>query len=304
MTTVPAPEQLDALIVGAGFSGLYQLHRPRQLGFKVKIYEAAPALGGVWYWNRYPGARCDTYGPLYQFSLPELWQDWDFDELYPSWDKIREYFQHVDDKLELSPDIRYNTRVTQARFDEDSCRWEVDTESGPRASARHLVLCTGIGSKPHTPDIPGLADFGGRCLHTARWPQEGVDLTGLRIGVLGTGATGVQVIQEAGPVAAHITVFQRTPNMALPMRQRQLDPVHERAEVAALERPRLERVRCGEGVDHAGISWSARSRAGLAARLGWWGSLTTGGPTTGRSDPKTSASSPTAASMAAIARGP
>lgn len=264
MTTVPAPEQLDALIVGAGFSGLYQLHRLRQLGFKVKIYEAAPALGGVWYWNCYPGARCDTYGPLYQFSLPELWQDWDFDELYPSWDKIREYFQHVDDKLELSPDIRYNTRVTQARFDEDSCRWEVDTESGPRASARHLVLCTGIGSKPHTPDIPGLADFGGRCLHTARWPQEGVDLTGLRIGVLGTGATGVQVIQEAGPVAAHITVFQRTPNMALPMRQRQLDPAGKRALKENMEEKYRKRARTRAGYDFDYLDYAGPTCAGMS----------------------------------------
>ncbi|MGE0861197.1 MAG: flavin-containing monooxygenase [Gammaproteobacteria bacterium] len=264
MSSLAAPEQLDALVVGAGFSGLYQLHRLRKLGLKVKIYEAAPALGGVWYWNCYPGARCDTYGPLYQFSLPELWQDWDFDELYPSWDKIREYFRHVDDKLEFSQDIRYNTRVTHARFDEDSCRWQVDTESGQRASARYLVLCTGIGSKPHTPDIPGLADFGGRCLHTARWPQEGVDLTGLRIGVLGTGATGVQVIQEAGPHAAHITVFQRTPNMALPMRQRQLDLAGKRALKENMEEKYRKRARTRAGYDFDYLDYAGPTCAGMS----------------------------------------
>ena len=216
-------EVLDVLIIGAGFSGLYQLDRLRQLGFSVKIYEAAPALGGVWYWNCYPGARCDTHGPLYQFSREDLWKDWDFDELYPSWDKIREYFHYVDGKLNLSQDIRFNTRVSAAEFDETRCRWVVRTENGWTADARFLVLCTGIGSKPHLPDIKGLQDFRGAVHHTAQWPQEGVDLTGERVGVIGTGATGVQVIQELGPIVSHLTVFQRTPNMALPMRQRKLD---------------------------------------------------------------------------------
>lgn len=258
------PEQLDALVVGAGFSGLYQLHRLRELGFKVKIYEAAPALGGVWYWNCYPGARCDTYGPLYQFSLPVLWQDWDFDELYPSWDKIREYFAHVDRRLNLSQDIRYNTRVTDAHFDEANCRWQVETESGPGAAARFLVLCTGIGSKPYTPNIAGLDDFGGRCLHTARWPQEGVDLKGQRIGVLGTGATGVQVIQEAGPDAAHITVFQRTPNMALPMRQRQLDDAGKRALKVDMHAKYAKRARTRAGYDFDYLDYAGPTCAGMS----------------------------------------
>lgn len=264
MSAEATPEQLDALVVGAGFSGLYQLHRLRQRGFKVKIYEAAPALGGVWYWNCYPGARCDTYGPLYQFSMRELWQDWDFDELYPSWDKIREYFQHVDAKLGLSRDIRYDTRVTGAHFDEASRRWLVDTESGHRASAQFLVLCTGIGSKPHTPDIPGLADFGGRCVHTARWPQEGVDLKGLSIGVIGTGATGVQVIQEAGPDAAHITVFQRTPNMALPMRQRRLDAAGQRALKENMEEKYAKRARTRAGYDFDYLDYAGPTCAGMS----------------------------------------
>ena len=255
-------ENLDILIVGAGFSGLYQLYRLRQLGFKVKIYEAAPQLGGVWYWNCYPGARCDTYGPLYQFSMEELWRDWDFDELYPSWDQIREYFQHADRKLGLSADIRYNTRVSAARFDEAQCRWNVGTENGHRASAQFLVLCTGIGSKPHRPEIPGLGDFAGRSFHTAQWPQQGVDLSGQRIGVLGTGATGVQVIQEAGPVAAQLTVFQRTPNMALPMRQRRLDAAAKRALKVNMKEKYARRARTKAGYDFDYLDYAGESAAG------------------------------------------
>lgn len=276
MHDASSPEQLDVLIVGAGFSGLYQLYRLRELGFKVKIYEAAPALGGVWYWNCYPGARCDTYGPLYQFSIEELWRDWDFDELYPSWDKIRDYFQHVDTRLGLGKDIRYNTRVSAARFDEASCRWQVETESGQRASAQFLVLCTGIGSEPHTPELAGVQDFGGRCLHTARWPQEGVDLEGQRIGVLGTGATGVQVVQESGPLAAHLTVFQRTPNMALPMRQRQLDEAGKRALKVNMAEKYAKRARTRAGYDFDYLDYAGPTAVGysdeqiLAMYEGFW----------------------------------
>ena len=262
MSETSSHDNLDILIVGAGFSGLYQLYRLRQLGFKVKIYEAAPALGGVWYWNCYPGARCDTYGPLYQFSLEALWKDWDFDELYPSWDKIREYFHYVDNKLGLSADIRYNRRVSAARFDERNCRWQVTTEDGHSAAAQFLVLCTGIGSKPHRPTITGLDDFGGRCYHTGHWPQQGVDLNGQRIGVLGTGATGVQIIQEAGAVAAHLTVFQRTPNMALPMRQRQLDAAAKRALKVNMAEKYAKRARTRAGYDFDYLDYAGESAAG------------------------------------------
>lgn len=262
MNTAELRDDVDVLVIGAGFSGLYQLHQLRQRGFSVKCYEAAPQLGGVWYWNCYPGARCDTHGPLYQFSLDELWQDWDFDELYPSRDKIREYFEYVDRKLGLSTDIRFDTRVRAASFDEATCRWTVEAENGRTAHARFMVMCTGIGSKPFRPAIPGLEDFGGTVYHTAQWPQEGVDLHGLRVGVLGTGATGVQVIQETGPIARHLTVFQRTPNMALPMRQKQLDAAAKRALKQGLREKYAKRARTFGGYEFDFYDYAGESSAG------------------------------------------
>jgi len=256
-------EALDVLVIGAGFSGLYQLDRLRRLGYSVKIYEAAPALGGVWYWNCYPGARCDTYGPLYQYSDPALWQGWDFDELYPSWDKIREYFHYVDAKLDLSRDIRYDTRVVGATFDESKHHWVVRTENGRTAHARFMLMCTGIGSKPYTPPIAGLESFAGRVYHTARWPQEGVDLSGRHVGVLGTGATGVQVIQELGPVVATLTVFQRTPNMALPMRQQTLDEAGKRALRENMQERYAKRARTFGGYDFDFNDYAGPTAAGL-----------------------------------------
>ncbi|MGK2880640.1 MAG: flavin-containing monooxygenase [Mycobacterium sp.] len=216
-------DEVDVLIVGAGFAGLYQLQRLRSLGLSVKVYEAAPSLGGVWYWNCYPGARVDSRGTIYQFSAPQLWRKFDYDELYPGYREVRAYFDHVDAELGLRRDIRFDTHVVGADFDEQARRWVVRTGTGSIGRARFLVLCTGIGAKPVLPDIRGLADFAGDWHHTALWPQGGVELAGKRIGVIGTGATGVQVVQECAARAAHLTVFQRTPNMALPMRQRKLD---------------------------------------------------------------------------------
>jgi cyclohexanone monooxygenase len=232
--STPTSDELDVLVVGAGFAGLYQLDRLRNLGYSVTVFEAGSDLGGVWYWNCYPGARVDTWAPLYQFSREDLWRDFDFTELYPGWDEVRRYFRHVDRKLDLSKDIRFSTRVIGAEFDEERRQWEVrarDERTGETSSvrARYLVLCTGFGSKPYVPDIPGLDTFAGECHHTARWPQGGLDVTGKRVGVIGTGASGVQVIQESAPDAAHLTVFQRTPNLALPMRQQQLDAAANRA---------------------------------------------------------------------------
>jgi cation diffusion facilitator CzcD-associated flavoprotein CzcO len=216
-------EELDVVIVGAGFAGLYLLDRLRGMGMSVQVFDAGDGPGGVWYWNCYPGARVDSPGPMYQFSRDDLWRDWKFSELYPSWQEIREYFHYVDKKLGLSRDIRFNRRVNQAEFDPARNRWTVRSSDGSVTRARYFVLCTGLGSKPYTPELPGLNDFAGERHHTAFWPQQGLDLAGKRVGVLGTGASGVQVAQEAAAVAAHLTVFQRTPNLALPMRQKKLD---------------------------------------------------------------------------------
>ncbi len=189
----------------------------------MKVFEAGSDIGGIWYWNCYPGARVDSYEPLYQFSSEELWRDWNFSELYPSWEELRAYFRHVDEKLDLSRDIRFNIRVTGAEFDTDRDQWVVQASDGSVARAKFFVLCTGLSAIPYIPAIGGLKDFRGICHHTGLWPQEGVDFKGKRVGVIGTGASGVQVIQEVYRDAAELTVFQRTPNLALPMRQRKLD---------------------------------------------------------------------------------
>ncbi|MFC4946334.1 flavin-containing monooxygenase [Pseudonocardia sp. GCM10023141] len=217
--------ELDVLIVGAGFAGLYQLDRLRERGHGVHVLESAPGLGGVWYWNCYPGARVDTWASMYQFSDEDLWKDWDYSVLYPDWSEVREYFRYIDEKKNYSRDISFNTPVDSALFDEATRRWNVtatDRATGTTREfqARHLVLCTGFGSKPFVPDLPGLQDYTGEIHHTARWPQGGLSLDGKRVAVIGTGASGVQVAQEAAPVASQLTVFQRTPNLALPMRQR------------------------------------------------------------------------------------
>jgi cation diffusion facilitator CzcD-associated flavoprotein CzcO len=216
-------EYLDVILVGAGFAGLYLLDQLRRLGMSVKVFEAGSDLGGVWHWNCYPGARVDSPGKIYQYSSEPLWRDWRFSELYPSWEEVRAYFHYVDEKLDLKRDIQFNRRVTAAAFDPAHNRWTVASDDGSVAHARYFILCTGFGSKPYTPKLPGLADFGGECHHTALWPQQGLDMTGRRVGVIGTGSSGVQVAQEAAGVAAHLTVFQRTPNLALPMRQAKLD---------------------------------------------------------------------------------
>ena len=228
-TTTNAVEELDVLVIGAGFAGIYQLDRLRSLGRSVKVFEAGSELGGIWYWNCYPGARVDTEGAIYQFSRDDLWKDWEFTELYPDWQEVRDYFAYLDRKLDISKDVRFNTRVTAADFDSDHNRWVVRASDGTTVRCRYLVPCLGFGSKPYIPAIPGLDRFAGACHHTALWPQEGLDLTGKRVAVIGTGVSGVQVIQETARDAAAVTVFQRTPNLAMPMGQRKLTPAEQAA---------------------------------------------------------------------------
>ncbi len=209
----------EVLIIGAGFSGLYLLMKLRDLGFQVHLVEAAPGIGGVWHWNCYPGARVDTHCDIYQFSDPELWQDWEWSERFPGWAEMRAYFEHVDRKRSLSKDISYSTRITAATFDKAQHRWTVNADTGVEFRAQYVVPCLGFAAKPYTPQIPGQSTFAGEAHHTAWWPQEDLDFTGKKVGIIGTGASGIQVAQEAARQAERCVVFQRTPNMYLPMGQ-------------------------------------------------------------------------------------
>ena len=219
---------LDALVVGAGFSGLYLLHRLRSEGFNVRLVEASDGVGVVWQNNRYPGARGDSHVPNYELSLEAVWRDWAWTERFPGRDELVASFDHVVTVLDLARDIDLDTRVAAARFDESTHRWSVTTD-GRGYECRYLLLCTGFGSKAYTPDLPGLDTFAGVCHHSAHWPADGEPARSGRVGVIGTGASGVQVVQELAPVAAHLTVFQRSPVMAIPMRQRSLEQAEQNA---------------------------------------------------------------------------
>jgi cation diffusion facilitator CzcD-associated flavoprotein CzcO len=214
----------DVVIVGAGFSGIYQLHKLRRLGFSVRVLDGADDLGGTWHWNCYPGARVDTQVPIYGYSDESLWRDWNWTERYPGWEELRSYFEFVDKKWDLKKDIQFKSWVTAARFDENEIRWTLTISNQSSVKARFVILATGSSSPPYIPKIEGAETFVGPKHHTALWPREGLSLEGKRVAVIGTGASGVQVVQEAAKVARHLTVFQRTPNMALPMSQLKLDP--------------------------------------------------------------------------------
>jgi cyclohexanone monooxygenase len=220
-------EEMDALIIGGGFAGVYQLMNLRELGFNAKLYDMAGQLGGIWYWNRYPGARVDTTCPLYQFSREDLWRDWTYTELFPAWHEIRAYFQYVENKLGLTEDVRLNTRIKSATFDQTRNQWLVSTDKGVTVRTRYLIICTGFASKPHYPKIEGIESFVGLTAHAGRWPQDDVDLAGKRVGIVGTGASGVQLTEQASLKAKHVTLFQRTPAIALPLRQRKLTPAEQ-----------------------------------------------------------------------------
>jgi cation diffusion facilitator CzcD-associated flavoprotein CzcO len=220
----------DAVIVGAGFSGLYALHKLRnEMGLSARVFEAGDGVGGTWYWNRYPGARSDSSSWIYCYSFDEdLLQEWQWSERYPQQQEMLNYLEHVADRFDLNRDIQLGTRVTAATFDEEINRWEVRTDTSDVVSARFLIAALGALSAANVPDIPGIEDFAGEWYHTAEWPHEGVDFTGKRVGLIGTGATGIQVATEIAEQADHLTVFQRTPNYALPLGNHPLDADHER----------------------------------------------------------------------------
>ncbi|MEP3120868.1 NAD(P)/FAD-dependent oxidoreductase [Nisaea sp.] len=213
-------ERYDALVIGAGFTGLYQLHCLRdRLGLNAKVLEAANGVGGTWYWNRYPGARCDSesHSYCYYFSK-ELVTDWEWSERYPGQEEIRHYLNHVADRFDLRKDIRLGDRVISARFDDAETLWHVTTEGGKQYEAQFLITGVGCLSSANVPEIPGLDNFKGDWYHTGSWPHEGVDFTGKRVGQIGTGSTGIQSVPVIAETAKHLTVFQRTANYSIPAR--------------------------------------------------------------------------------------
>jgi cyclohexanone monooxygenase len=219
------PTRLDVAIVGAGFSGLYMLHRVRQLGLQCRVFEAGSGIGGTWFWNRYPGARVDIESQEYAYSFsPELEDEWQWSERYASQAELLRYIEHVADRFDLRRDIQLDTRALSAAFDESTARWTITTDRGDVISARFCIMATGCLSMPKDIDIPGAERFRGKTYRTSRWPHEGVDFTGLTVAVIGTGSSGIQSIPEIAKQAKHLTVFQRTPNFSLPAQNHPSDP--------------------------------------------------------------------------------
>ncbi|MFB5759218.1 flavin-containing monooxygenase [Paenibacillus medicaginis] len=216
-TQVP---NFDVIVIGAGFAGLYALYRMRDhLGLTVRAYDSAGGVGGTWYWNRYPGARCDIESIHYSYSFSEkLQQEWEWTERYASQPEILAYLNHVADRFDLRRDIQFNTRVASMVWDEEAHQWQVGFDDGNTARARWVISATGpLTAAPHVPDFAGMNKFSGEVYMTARWPHQDVDLKGKRVAVIGTGPSGIQVIQEIAKDAAYLTVFQRTADYATPL---------------------------------------------------------------------------------------
>lgn len=222
-------EHFDVVVIGAGFSGMYALHRLRRQGRTVVCLEAGDGVGGTWYWNRYPGARVDIESMQYSYSFDEdLQQEWSWSEYFSPQPDLEAYANHVADRFGLREHIRFETRVDSLTFDDAADEWHVGTATGARFVARYVIAATGSLDVSNVPDWPGLDRFRGQAYHTSRWPKDGVELAGKRVGLIGTGSTGIQITPEVAAVAEHLTVFQRTPNFSLPSRNRTLDPEYVR----------------------------------------------------------------------------
>src|SRR5215475_2061825 len=227
--TEPSPS-FDAIVIGAGVAGLYQLYRLRELGLRVRAFEAGSGVGGTWYWNRYPGARFDSESWTYGYSFSqELLDEWDWQEHFAPQPETERYLNYVADKFDLRRDIQFNSRVASARHREESRSWEIALEDGRHYTTRFLIAAIGILSAPTMPNIPGIDTFRGVSCHTHRWPKDGVDFAGKRVGIIGTGATAVQTIQEIAKTVRHLTVFQRTPNWCAPLHNSPIDPETQRS---------------------------------------------------------------------------
>tara|TARA_R110000850_G_scaffold117311_3_gene233690 strand:+ start:226 stop:1875 length:1650 start_codon:yes stop_codon:yes gene_type:complete len=244
-----APDVIDAIIVGAGFAGLYMLHKLREIGISARIYEAGSDVGGTWFWNRYPGARVDVESQEYSYSFsPELEAEWEWTERYAAQPELLKYVNHVADRFDLRRDIRFDTRVASAVYDETRDRWTVTTDTGDTVSARFCIMATGCLSAAKQPDIPGAGSFTGETYSTAIWPEEGVDFSGKRVGVIGTGSSGIQTITTIAPQVAELTIFQRTPNFSVPAQNGPINP-----EVAADWKANREHYRDLQRKSGAGI---------------------------------------------------
>ncbi|KAK6364221.1 hypothetical protein LTS17_012392 [Exophiala oligosperma] len=215
----------DALIIGAGFSGISMLYRLRKLGLNTKIFESGSGFGGVWYWNRYPGARVDSEWPYYQLNIPEVYRDWKFSERFPGHEEIRAYFDHADKVLDLRKDVEFNAHVVDTQWKDG--KWTVKTDQGQVAQSKYLILCSGLLHRRHVPDFPGLDKFQGVIHHTEFYPDK-LSVQGKRVALIGAGATAVQVTQELSKEADQLTIFMRRPSLCLPMGQRRIDDQEQR----------------------------------------------------------------------------
>ena len=252
-------QTIDAVVVGAGFAGLYMLHRLREAGFSVQGFEIGEDVGGTWYWNRYPGARCDVESIDYSFSFDlELEQEWNWTERFATQPEIRRYLEHVAERYALRPSIQFNTRVEAASWSEDIKRWRVRTDAGDIVEARFLILATGSLSAAKAPDIPGVDSFAGDILHTGSWPEEGYDFTGKQVGVVGTGSSGIQAIPLIAEQAEHLTVFQRTPSFTVPARNARLSE-----EYLAGIKQRYRDHRAAVRETAPGVIWETKGRPAL-----------------------------------------
>lgn len=227
MSSFSETKELDVLLIGAGFGGCYGLYKLRQLGLKVHVFEAGSHLGGVWHWNTYPGARVDSEIPYYQFSLPEIWRKWNWTERFPSGDELKQYFDHVDETLDLSKDITYSAIVVDAQYNESTMKWSVTTENGLKAVCDYLICATGSCFKPHYPDFKNLDKFKGQLIHSTRWPAV-ANTKNKRVAIVGSGATAIQCTQEIAKEAERLTVYIRTASISLPMFQRPLSEFEQR----------------------------------------------------------------------------
>jgi len=252
-----AASDVDVLVVGAGFSGLYLILKLRELGLSFRVLEAGGGVGGTWYWNRYPGARCDVESMQYSYSFSEdLQQDWRWSETFAAQPEILKYANHVADRFDLRRSIEFDTRVESARYDAAASRWTVGTDKGETISARYCIMATGCLSAPRAPEMEGLDSFEGATYHTGAWPHEGVDLAGLKVAVIGTGSSAIQAIPVIAQQAGHLTVFQRTPNYSIPARTAAMTPEYEKDWKSnyAERREIARRTRVGNYFDRSDLS--------------------------------------------------